>query len=484
MAFNKTPNILYRWHCGAYTWLTCQFPPLSQRPKEGPLSVSKYLKNTAIAGQLGVNFVEQIVLSMGHKWVASDASLDTGIDGEIEIRDPETEEAKNIVLRVQIKTRTSLEQDSNERFCFTCKQEDIDYWMQGNAPVLLIVVKIPEDRAYWISIKDYFSDMERRRSRKVYFDKAADAFDTAASSQLYKLASREVDGLYFAPKSEKEELVSNLLHVSRTPSQLFMAETEYRHPKELIDALKKCVEYPPDEWFLKDERIYSVHNLREEPWASVCDIGTAETIETEEWFNSDSHEVRGNFVRLMNQCLRARARQLGLRWSKDERCYHYRATRDLRDRTVRYKSLQNTVQRDVVRRYAKKKIPDETAYYRHCGFEPAFRRYGGEWFLEITPRYVFTSDGRDLHPYREEYQAKIKAIEGSKAVMGLVIMFASLLSDDNGSLYSTPYPYLGFDGLAETVLDVGINDAEWSSTDEIAPASTREETPDGWLFDQ
>lgn len=444
----------------------------------------KFLKRSAITGQYGVNVVERIVLDMGHKWVAGDASLDTGIDGEIEIRDPETEEAKNIVLRVQIKTRGKLEQDEDGGFCYTCKQDDLDYWMQGNAPVLLIVVKIPEDKAYWVSIKDFFSDHERRRSRKVYFDKKADAFDTSAASRLLELSSREFGGVYFTPKSSDEELVSNLLRVCRMPSQFFMAETKYRDPNELRDALKEVFDFPPDEWFLKDGRVYSVHSLREEPWPSVCDIGTAESIETVEWSNSDSHEVRGNFVRIMNQCLRARAWQLGLRWSKEERCFHYRATRDLKDRTVRYQSLQKTVPRDVVKRYMKKKTPDETAYYRHCGFEPAFRKYGTEWYLEITPRYVFTSDGRELHPYREEYQAKIKAIEGSKAVMGLVVMFASLLSDEERSLYTTPYPHLGFDGLAETTLDVAIDDAAWSSSDEIAQASTREEVTDAPLFDQ
>ena len=444
----------------------------------------KYLKKSAITGQYGVNVVERIVLSMGHKWVAGDASLDTGIDGEIEIRDPVTEEAKNIVLRVQIKTRGSLEQDSDGRFCFTCKPDDLDYWMQGNAPVLLIVVKVPEDKAYWVSIKDYFSDQDRRRNRKVFFNRVADAFEAAAAPRLLELASQEVEGVYFAPKSSNEELVSNLLRVHRMPSQLYMAETTYRDPKELRVALREVIENPPDEWFLKDGRVYSVHNLREGPWARVCDIGTAETIETEEWSNSESHELRGYFVRIMNQCLRARAWQLGLRWSKDERCFHYRATRDLKDRTVRYKSIKNTVPRNVFKRYTKKKTPDETAYYRHCGFEPSFRNYGGEWYLEITPRYVFTRDGRELHPYREEYQAKIKTIEGSKAVMGLVVMFASLLSDDHNSLYTKPYPHLGFDGLAEVTLDVAIDDTFWSSSDEIAPATTLEEAPDAPLFDQ
>lgn len=444
----------------------------------------KYLKKTAIKGQYGVNVVERIVLSMGHKWVAGDASLDTGIDGEIEIRDPETEEAKNIVLRVQVKTRGDLEQDRPEGFCYTCKQDDLDYWMQGNAPVLLIVVKIPENKAWWVSIKDYFSDHERLQGRKVVFDKQKDVFDHTAASRLREMASRESTGIYFAPQSGDEELVSNLLHVSRMPPQLFMAETEHRDPRDFRDALRELVEYPPREWFLKDGRVYSVHNLRDDPWASACDIGTVESIETTEWSDGDSHKIRGNFVRLLNQCLRTRAGQIGLQWSKDEGCYYFRPTRDLRTRQIGYKSLAKSTQRDVFKMYPKKSAPEETAYYRHCGFQPVFKRFGGQWYLEITPRYVFTSDGHELHPYREEYQAKIKTIEGSKAVLGLIVMFADLLSNDEGNLYKTPYPYLGFDTLEEVKLDVVIDDSAWSATDEIAPESSREEAPEAPLFDR
>lgn len=444
----------------------------------------KYLKQAAIKGQYGVNVVERNVLKMGYKWVAGNASLDTGIDGEIEIRDPETEEAMNLILRVQVKTRGDLDADSPNGFRYTCKKNDLDYWMQGNAPVVLIVVKIPEDQAWWVSIKDYFKDTERRKTRQVYFDKARDRFDEHAAVPLRELAQTVDDGVYFAPKGRDEKLISNLLEVTRLPEELWMAETEFRSGPDMHAKLREHEDWPPQEWFVKDGRIYSPHALRDFPWNQVCDVGTIELIDMPEWRDAESPEMRGDFVRLLNNFLRTRARQIGLWWSKDEKCFFFKPTKDLSAKSVNYRSLTNDTSREVFRRYPKKSAPDETAFCRHCGFERSFRRFGGVWYLEITPRYVFTLDGSELHPYREEYQAKIKTIEGSAAVRGLVVMFAYLLKSDDSSLFKKPYPFLGFGDLAQANLMVGIDDGQWSAADETASTSLHEEMPDMPLFDQ
>jgi hypothetical protein len=84
--------------------------------------------------------------------------------------------------------------------------------------------------------------------------------------------------------------------------------------------------------------------------------------------------------------------------------------------------------------------------------------------LEINPTYLFTSDGENTHPYNEEYLAKIKSIEGSGAVGGSVVMFASLLRDREG-LFADNYPHLGFGNLLDGELDVGIDDKFWSKDD-------------------
>ncbi len=454
----------------------CGAPPIA-------FLMPKFLRKSAIKGQYGVNVVERLVLKMGYKWIRGDAALDTGIDGEIEIRDPETQEAKNLILRVQVKTRSELDANSTESFRFTCSPDDLDYWMQGNAPVILVVVKIPEDDVWWVSIKDYFQDSNRRQSRQIEFHKERDRFNERAAVPLRELAQTINDGVYFAPHVRDEDLISNLLQVARLPAQLWMAETEFRLPKDLYEALDEHQERAPNEWFLKDGRLYTPHNLREHPWNAVCDVGTVESIEIAEWRDADSWEVQRDFVRLLNQCLRTRCGHLGLRWSKEEHCYHFKPTRNLRPREFTYRSLINETSREVFRHYAKKNAADETAYYRHCGFEGEFRTFGGEWYLQITPRYVFTKDGRELHPYREEYQAKIKTIEGSAAVRGLVVMFAELLRHDDPTLFHSPYPFLGFGELAQATVPVSIDDADWSAGDELASKSSHEETPDGWLFE-
>lgn len=63
--------------------------------------MSKYLLPQKRIGQLGVNLIERIVLRMGHKFEQFNAELDTGIDGLIEMLDPQTHEATNCVLLVQ-----------------------------------------------------------------------------------------------------------------------------------------------------------------------------------------------------------------------------------------------------------------------------------------------------------------------------------------------------------------------------------------------
>ncbi|MHC4075935.1 MAG: DUF4365 domain-containing protein, partial [Planctomycetota bacterium] len=63
----------------------------------------KKITQNQITGQQGVNYVEQTVLEMGFTWHPTNASLEAGIDGIIEIRDPETGEVTNNIIQVQVK---------------------------------------------------------------------------------------------------------------------------------------------------------------------------------------------------------------------------------------------------------------------------------------------------------------------------------------------------------------------------------------------
>ena len=262
---------------------------------------------------------------------------------------------------------------------------------------------------------------------------------------------------------------TNLLEVKRLPQLIYSARTTLRDPAEFREQLKKQMQYPPREWLFDSKLIYSVHDLRDEPWASVCDIDTVDWIEATKWASSDDPQEQRLFVWMLNECLRSFAGKIGMRYNKKDDALYFKKTSDLSPRVKRYRSRQQWAERDVFREYRSKTDPSKIFYYRHVGFEPRFRHFDGRWCLEINPTYLFTSDGENTHPYNEEYLAKIKSIEGSGAVGGSVVMFASLLRDREG-LFADNYPHLGFGNLLDGELDVGIDDKLWAKDDKKKPA--------------
>ncbi|MCA1636692.1 MAG: DUF4365 domain-containing protein, partial [Acidobacteria bacterium] len=76
------------------------------------------------------------------------------------------------------------------KFHYTCDENDLRYWLEGNTPVILVVSRPRTDEAYWVSVKSYFKDQERRASRRIVFDKKRDRFDEHSTKALMDLASK------------------------------------------------------------------------------------------------------------------------------------------------------------------------------------------------------------------------------------------------------------------------------------------------------
>lgn len=194
----------------------------------------------ATIGQQGINLIEQIVLGMGSAWHPGNASLDAGIDGEIELVDASTREATNAIIRVQSKATTRpFPLETEHSFEWPCDQRDIDYWMSGNAPVILAVSRPRSDEAYWVSVKDYFNTPARRKSGRVRFDKRTMCFTPESAAALFALAVPKTIGVYSAPRPREERLFSNLLTVTGLPERLWQGETEFRRPGEVFAKLRE-----------------------------------------------------------------------------------------------------------------------------------------------------------------------------------------------------------------------------------------------------
>src|SRR5262245_5273846 len=123
-----------------------------------------------IIGAQGVAAINEIVLAMGY--VFRETGWDAGIDGQIEIRDATTGEMTNRIIQVQSKaTEGEFTAETADGFEYLCKEGDLNYWLNGNAPVVFVRSRPKTREAYWISVKDYFSDPKRLKERRIVFSK-------------------------------------------------------------------------------------------------------------------------------------------------------------------------------------------------------------------------------------------------------------------------------------------------------------------------
>jgi hypothetical protein len=429
-----------------------------RKPKRHP--------QTALTGRLGVNLIERIVTRMGHAW--NESTVDVGIDGTIELCRPDTREALNRVVLVQSKaTQARFPKESDEEFEWPCDARDIDHWMGGNTPVVLIVSRSLDgtEEAYWVDVKEHFADPRARKSGKVHFHKVRDRFDEGCAARLMALGAPRSDGLYMAPSPRHETLLSNLLRVSSFAPKLYTADADFHDEQALWGQFRGRGQEPGSEWALWNKRIYGFLDLEREPFRSVCDLGTLDVLDTDYLALSEDQDMTNLFIRLLRKALRQKLWRMGVRYDGREKHYHFTAGKDKEPRAVSYRGREKHTSRAVFERYPDKRDPKKTAYYRHSAFQGRFHRFDGAWYLEITPTYRFTSDGYAVHRFAADYLKKIKEMELNDAVAGQVIMWAEVLRDPP-DLVRPDYLFLSFGGLETFDISVGIDDASWHPRDD------------------
>jgi Domain of unknown function (DUF4365) len=271
--------------------------------------VMKKIGKSDVIGQQGMSLIEGIVLSMGSMFYPT-GGVEAGIDGFIELRDTETGEVGNLLLQVQGKAteRERLQGETEETFEFPCADADIEYWTRGTAPVLLIVVALKARKAYWKSLKEWFLDSERRKCRKVVFEKAKDEFTRESKAALISVATAVRPGASGPSVMKSEQILVNLLEVRFAP-RLFWAPTSHGTDKSFGGALGEIVKPSRGEWIVRSKSVLSFHPLDEFPWKKLCDWEAMEEFDTTEWANSDDEDRQRDFVaRLVVPCLEIKAR--------------------------------------------------------------------------------------------------------------------------------------------------------------------------------
>jgi hypothetical protein len=454
------------------------------RTRRGASSRPKTILSTTILSERGIALVHARLGDMGFLWYPS-PQVEAGIDGHLEVRDPTTGEVHNAIVQVQSKaTALPLGRPEEEEFEWTCTSRDLDYWLYGNAPVILVYSRPDTGEAYWVSIRDYFATPELRRSKRIVFRKSKDRFDASARDAIAKLALPRERGVYFSVPPKTETLWSNLLPITRFPENVYVAESSLRTPAEVRAALRAASSDAPNEWVLRGTQVLAFCDVRAQMWSKVCDPGVTEPFPVTEWSDSPDPDRQRDFVALLNQTLRSQLQRLHVAFNKSQECYLFRATPKLSPKVLPYRSLKNNTSRTVFCAYPSKKDPSQIAYYRHSAFSGVFKRLDGMWYLEILPTYFFSEDGVKRHPFYESKLKGIKAQERNDAVRNQVVMWAEVLKESQPSLF-TSLAMLRFGELTTFEVHGGVDDNLWLTKDDVVESTALGDgDDDGPLFEE
>lgn len=439
----------------------------------------KMLSSQGLLGQKGINLIERVVLEMGSRWTPSGPN-EVGIDGYIELFDPSSNVALAKTLAVQSKVVSEFANETEEAFDFWCSRRDLDYWLQGNMPIILVVSRPALSQAYWVSVKDYFATLDLRSSTKIRFSKITQRFTPESFRDLVNLGRSPEIGLYLAPVPRREHLYSNLLPLIHFPSKIYIASTSFRTPGEVWARLRRTGQNVDGAWILRDKNILAFHDLNEAPWSDVCEPGTVEGFESWEWSDSTNADWQRQFVQLLNRTLRSQLAPDVRYWPKEDcfACVGYLAEGK---KKRSYESLKRRSPISVVSKF-QRTTPDGRTFewLRHLAFRGQFRRFDGQWYLEITPTYRFTRDGYWLYRFHEDALKGIKRIEGNRSVLSAVLFWADHLHPKNDFFAKKDLP-LVFGNLSVFDIEVGINDKQWSERDPNAPPEETAEIQGSFL---
>jgi hypothetical protein len=428
-----------------------------------------------LIGEGGVAIIARRVNEMGYLY--HDRRVDHGIDGEIELVGGDGD-ALNLVVMVQSKA-------SNRRYAFetadsfqwTADQVDLDYWLSGNAPVIVVLSRPTDDLAWWVDVRTEFSDARRRAERTVTISKHTQSFDKSAAAAIMRIGVPRGSGIYLASPPKKEVLTTNLLPVDDWPGTLHIAPATVRDYAEGWERLKETPGRAAG-WILRDGMIISFGDLRASPLRELCDE-RVEVHDSAAWAYSDDDDVVHQFSDLLRRTL-VSDRGRDVQWHQSRHHLHFRATRNLKPRVAGRGNGRRG--RTVFGVHCSKADPDRVSYYHHAALNPRFRRIDGKWFCQLGVDYCFTRDGKNESSFADSLLAGIKRLERHPAVNGWTRMWEVYLQGD----LLTADSLLTFGSLLTFQVDRGIDDAWWgpapaTSADDDAPEGHPDEDVDATL---
>lgn len=425
----------------------------------------KVTKQSAI-GEKGVALIALRVGEMEHLWHPT-SGIDSGIDGEIELRDPETGQVRNFRIGVQSKATEGIwRSETDESFLWRADPGHIEYWTDSNQPVILVCSRPKTDEAYWRNVQDWASDPARRASGLVDFDKKRDRFDRDAAARFFVLESRadaatEPPG----PEHHPERQKTNLLPVTWDTDCVWTVGSPAGVTGADVFKLALAAGEARSDVVARSGRLWSLSTFDDAYLQAVGAQGQGTSTPIGTLASSDTHADQALIGELIRRSLLA-THWRQLRWYQPEHLAYFRLYEEGKKRKLRWTGGKG---RTVVLPRASTTY-EGLSGYRHDAARIATRRLGARWHVSVTPTYLFTFDGRKVSSFHAEAVKKMKAFDRAAAVSQQLRMWEWLLTRPPSLLEDDAPAPVTLGPLVEVEVPVRPPEGAWKT----APANLRD----------
>lgn len=267
--------------------------------------------------------------------------------------------------------------------------------------------------------------------------------------------------------NENEELFSNLLPVefpeSIRTARLPLKKMVGRKDFEASVRRHSTDSFRPT-YFIDGNLLYTFDSFDETVWKAIFKekvITPDRVIATSKLAQSLIAEEKNRFIKILTNSLSEVCRARDLKWSKEMKCHFFPAAPKTKERYVAAKAISKIAKRRIYKAIPSKTNPEETQHWQHQAFRSRFHCFGGRWFLAVTPFWAFTADGTQKPSrFQKKSSANMRKPERNRAVLGHVLFWSSILSQDLGLFSRRGCIKIGECLTASS--DKGISDEAWA----------------------
>lgn len=157
------------------------------------------------------------------------------------------------------------------------------------------------------------------------------------------------------------------------------------------------------DWIDFGKYIYTFHDLwnTDHDLSKIVDAGTIDVIKPEEFYEQDQNCLRA-FKALLKYCFSKQAYFLGIDFYHEDNVYVFvPLDEELITRTESWDTGKRRISRNVIR-VKLNRGENSPWYFTNLAFSIVFKSYDGRWYLEISPEWYITKDGKQKHYWRHE----------------------------------------------------------------------------------